>query len=182
MTLIARQVLADCRIALQLLEDEKDLQRWRIHWAAAVMLTRAVGHVLDKVDAARGDNALKTASDAAYKSWNDPSSAHAIFREFIEPERNNIVKEYAFNVHPLEEVEVLVDVRMQNMETGEIVGAPQVIPLGDNIYRPHLSEYREGDDCRDILTDALEWWDEQLDRVDRTAAALRTATAKKPRK
>lgn len=50
MPLVARQVLADCRLCLEMLEQEQDLARWRIHWAAAVALARAVGHVLDKVD------------------------------------------------------------------------------------------------------------------------------------
>lgn len=50
MTYKAREVLDDCRLALSLLEDETDVQRWRIQWAAAVALIGAVGHVLDKVD------------------------------------------------------------------------------------------------------------------------------------
>ena len=44
------EVLEDCRMALTLLEEERDYRRWRVHWAAAVALVRAVGHVLDKVD------------------------------------------------------------------------------------------------------------------------------------
>ena len=52
MTARARIVLEDCRLALQLLEEETDLRRWRLHWVAAVALVRAVGHVLEKVDGA----------------------------------------------------------------------------------------------------------------------------------
>ena len=48
MTQHARTVLDDCRLALQLLEEETDPQRWRIHWVAALALVRAVGHVLDR--------------------------------------------------------------------------------------------------------------------------------------
>jgi hypothetical protein len=31
MTNAAREVLKDCRIALTLLEEEKDYRRWRVH-------------------------------------------------------------------------------------------------------------------------------------------------------
>jgi hypothetical protein len=50
MTARARLVLEDCKLALQLLENETDLRRWRLHWVSAIALIRAVGHVLDKVD------------------------------------------------------------------------------------------------------------------------------------
>lgn len=63
----AQTVLDDCRVALQLLEEEKDLQRWRVHWVAALALVRAVGHVLDKVDGA--DPAIGAAAREAYKRW-----------------------------------------------------------------------------------------------------------------
>jgi hypothetical protein len=106
MTHKAREVLADCRLALQLLEEEQDLQRWRIHWAAAVALVRAVGHVLAKVD---GQNpAIRREADRLYKMWKGASAAHLIFREFIEKERNNLLKEYQVNIDPSDEIPVVV--------------------------------------------------------------------------
>ena len=50
MTAAARKVLADCEVALEMLEEEEDEQRWRVLWAGAMALLRAVGHVLQKVD------------------------------------------------------------------------------------------------------------------------------------
>jgi hypothetical protein len=84
MTAHASQVLADCRTALQLLEEEKDLQRWRIHWVAALALVRAVGHVLDKMD---GSDAA--AARAAYKNWKSQSrfyitNEHACFLKHLQ--------------------------------------------------------------------------------------------------
>lgn len=43
MTRAARTVLADCEIALELLEDQEDEGRWRVHWVGAIALIRAVG-------------------------------------------------------------------------------------------------------------------------------------------
>ena len=95
MTRAARQVLADCVIALEMLEAEQDLVRWRVHWAGALALLRAVGHVLHKVDGA--DPKVRRQIDIAYRRWKSQRTENAVFLEFIEQERNNILKEYRFN-------------------------------------------------------------------------------------
>src|SRR5438046_2816210 len=107
MTHKARRVLEDCQLALCLLEEEKDLARWRIHWAAAAALIRAVGHVLDKVDGT--DPVIKEVANGFYRRWKSQEPEHEIFREFIERERNNLLKEYRSDVHPLDNVAVAVD-------------------------------------------------------------------------
>lgn len=165
MTIKARMVLDDCRLALQLLEDEADLRRWRIHWVAAIALVRAVGHVLDKVDG--NSPAVRAASRAAYKRWTGGAPEHEIFREFIEKERNTILKEYDFNLHPEEKVEVVIPVALQRVSDGEMLKGGAVFPLDENIYRPILDGFREGDDARDVLTEAIEWWEAELDDIDR---------------
>ena len=106
-SLHAWNVLADCQLALTLLEEETDNQRWRVHWAAAVALVRAVGHVLDKVDG--NDASIKLAAGAAFRRWKGNDPAHAIFRELIERERNNLLKEYRSDVHPLAEVSLAIE-------------------------------------------------------------------------
>lgn len=168
MTYAARSVLEDCYVALRMLEEETDLQRWRVHWAAAAALTRAVGHVLDKVDGAR-DPRIKKAAAHAFRRWKGNDPQHEIFREFIELQRNNILKEYRFEDHPLEEVDVAVIYTLRNSITGETKETAEVIPIGDNIYRPILAGYSEGNDARDVLSEALEWWAIELDKIDRVA-------------
>jgi hypothetical protein len=42
----------------------------------------------------------------------------------------------------------------------------EIIPIGDNIYRPMLDGFREGDDARDVLSDAIAWWDSQLSAIE----------------
>lgn len=164
MTHQARQVLDDCRIALQLLEEEKNLQRWRIHWAAAVALIRAVGHVLDKVD---GDNPeIKRLSNAAFRKWNSDAPEHEIFRGFIKCERNNVLKEYKFNLHPGEEVEVAVISTLRPVKDGELMQVAGVFPIGENVYRPLMDGFREGDDARDVLSEAIDWWEAELTAIE----------------
>ena len=50
MTVAARRVLADCEVVLEMLDAEREEQRWRVLWVGALALLRAVGHVLRKVD------------------------------------------------------------------------------------------------------------------------------------
>jgi hypothetical protein len=164
MTYSAREVLADCHVALAMLEDETDLQRWRVLWAGAVALTRAVGHVLDKVDGTDPD--IKRAAGDAYRRWKGPSLQHEIFREFIDHERNNILKEYKFSHHPLHEVDMVLMQTLQYPETGQQVQLGDVVSIGDNIYRPLLDGPWEGNDARDVLSEALEWWDVELKEIE----------------
>lgn len=173
MTSKAREVLDDCRVALSLLEDETNVQRWRIHWAAAVALIRAVGHVLDKVD---GDDPLtKHVANAAFKRWKGPEPKHEIFREFIERERNNLLKEYRSDVHPLADVAVAVEFSAQPVGGGALVRWTHVAEIGENIYRPLVDGPWEGNDARDVLTEAIAWWDAELTSIDQEVASRRSA-------
>ncbi|MGY4177638.1 hypothetical protein ACVIHH_002929 [Bradyrhizobium sp. USDA 4518] len=168
MTTRARLVLDDCRLALQMLEDETELRRWRLHWVAAIALIRAVGHVLDKVDGK--DTSVKKAARAAYAEWTGTAQEHEIFREFIERERNTILKEYEFNLHPDEAVEVVVSVPLKRVSDGKVLQGGAIFPLDGNVYRPLLDGFREGDDARDVLSEAIDWWDRELSEIERMAS------------
>ena len=165
MTARARQVLGDCRVVLQLLEEETSLQRWRVHWVAALALIRAVGHVLNKVDGA--DPAMGRVARAAFQRWKSPEPDHQIFREFIEKERNNILKEYQFNTHPQEEIEFVLQRTLAPVGGGPPIADYQVATLGENIYRPLLDGFREGDDARDVYAEAIEWWERELSAIEK---------------
>jgi hypothetical protein len=52
MTAAARLVLDDCRGALADLKEGVQGAEWRRRWIVTVVLLRAVGHVLEKVDGA----------------------------------------------------------------------------------------------------------------------------------
>lgn len=147
-----------------MLEEETDFQRWRIHWAAAVALIRAVGHVLDKVDGA--DPVFKRAAKAAFVRWKGADPEHAIFRDFIERERNNLLKEYRSDVHPLGGITVAVELTAQPLGEGDQVRLGHVAEIGENIYRPMLDGPWEGDDARDVLNAVIDWWDKQLEVLD----------------
>lgn len=173
MNLKAREVLNDCRVALSLLEDETDIQRWRVHWAGAVALLRAVGHVLDKVDSE--DPLVKHAGSVAFKQWRSADPKHEIFREFIERERNNLLKEYRSDVHPLAEVTFALEFAAQPLGGSPAVRFAQIAEIGENIYRPLLSGPWAGDDARDVLSEAITWWDHQLAAIEQEVTGRRSS-------
>lgn len=160
----ARRVLADLQAVRDKLEDEAGSVEWRLYWITAVVLARAVGHVLAKVDAAAVPVVREVANEL-HREWKGPAAEHAIFRDFIEQERNSILKEYEFG---MSEGPVPVSVTLAHPETGEQVQSGALIE--ENVYRPMWSGPYEGEDGRTLLDEAIAWWGVQLDRVDGEAA------------
>ena len=155
MTMAARRVLQDCHVALDMLEEEEDGERWRVLWAGAMALLRAVGHVLRNVD---GENpVVGEAVDAAYRRWKHARSENAIFWEFVNEARNNILKEYRFDVVDSPEVPVLV---------GDPSAEPRLFTLDENLFRPVTDGLGEGEDARDVYRDAIAWWDTELSFIE----------------
>ena len=162
MTATARKVLADCEAVLGMLEEEENGYRRRVLWAGALALLRAVGHVLHKVDGA--DPLQRPLIDAAWDRWNTDKAANAVFWEFIEEERNNILKEYRFSVS--NSAEVGLGVVEINRETGHAVAVETPFALDANLYWRKETGFGLGDDARDVYQEALRWWDAELSRIE----------------
>jgi hypothetical protein len=150
MTTAARMVLADCRLSHALLEHETDSARFRIIWAGAVALTRSVGNVLRNIDGK--DQKLKNIADAEFIKWKTLPE-HKIFKKFIDYERNQILKEYRYNIY----------------DQDKIIGYHENIDdilLDDCLFVPVISGKWHGEDARDVLGEALAWWEAQLSTID----------------
>jgi hypothetical protein len=155
--LAARKPLEDAKWALERLEVTEDLQEFRVMWAATVALLRTVGHVLDKVDGA-SNSKLEVSIRSAWAEWKSDAEVHKIFWNFIEKERNTVLKEYEFNF----ELGTLQSVVINGED-----GVSQLIQeLPEWVYVPLSSEDYQGDDARDIAQEAIDWWEGQLDRIE----------------
>lgn len=76
-------------------DGDTELTEWRIAWVAGVSLLRAIGHVLVKVDSNKSPK--HAACVQCFWSYlKAERSSNYIFWEFIEKERNNILKTYSF--------------------------------------------------------------------------------------
>jgi hypothetical protein len=159
----ARIVLDDCRHALDLMEHETRPESFRVLWVAGIALARAVGHVLQKVDADQ-EAALGRAVAVAYDSWKTDRSSNLIFWEFIELERNQILKQYdiGFFAGPV-----------------DVVVGREYHTLDDNLFCPITEGVFAGEDCRDVLREAIEWWERKLDSIESAAGGIAADEARR---
>lgn len=144
----ARRVLRDCHAALNELRLAAEGTEWRLRWVAVITLLRVVGHVLKKVDGERSPY-LASAIDANWAKVTAPGGGNEIFHDFIERERNTILKEYDTSERLVAPV---------NAKSGPALG----ILVGTQIMKP-----------LDALRDAITWWERLLVRVETEAQALR---------
>lgn len=171
MTILAREVLSDCERLLEDLTPEMPASLWRPRWAALVALLRAVGHVLDKVDGARSPEARQAVGEAwgeLQHSKPDPK----IFWQFIEAERNNVLKAYAFSAGV--NITVRPGLGWFNVATGESGGVPGGPATLDYFMR---SGPFETQDPRQLCREAVRFWQEYLDAIDRRITNLHTGPA-----
>jgi hypothetical protein len=130
---------------------------------AAVALSRTVGHVLDKVDGERSPQ-LRAAVDAAFEELKAASPEPQIFWEFIKQERDNLLKVYEFGVQ--QNVTVRPGAPWFNLATGEsgsVGGGPTTY---EHLVRGGPFA---GQDPRDVVQQAIDWWKGYLADVDRRA-------------
>lgn len=167
MTIAARETLEDCRGAIDELVDGVQGRDWRRKWILAVVLLRAVGHVLNKVDGARSP-AYRTAIDKWWSGLNASKPAPSIFWHFIEKERNSILKEYQTAAGQGVTVQLTgIEIRINRQTGDQKVDQPNP-PIYH--YTFNSGPYK-GRDQREVLSEAIAWWEQQLDFVDHAANA-----------
>jgi len=149
-TLAAWSVVADCEVALEMLDDEETSAKWRVLWVGSVSLLRAIGHVLKNVD--RRHEPARSLIDNAFRAWKEQPSAHRIFWDFIKIERDKVLKEYEFCLDSRDSVPLIVD--------------DGVFLVRDNLFRPVASGYGNGEDARDVYGEALGWWKAELTNIE----------------
>lgn len=153
MELRAEVVLTDCRRTIENLEAERSPELFRIWLVAAFALVRAVGHVLHKIDG-EGSEEIRLAVKKFWDEWKKGEGEHRIFKDFIEHERNAILKTYEFNFDP--------DPRPIPFTDGKEVFQ---LENEDLFYVPADWGPYAGEDVRELLGQACDWWSRQLARV-----------------
>lgn len=150
----AEIVLKDCRYAHKMLESVIDEQRFRVYWAASLSLLRAVGHVLKKVDAETSPE-VREAVDQAWKRWGDDRDAHALFWEFIEAERNLVLKKY----------EIRLSLNGATVYVESDTGDAEAEDLSSEYYVPVKEGHFASEDAREVVADAIRWWTAELSLI-----------------
>ena len=90
---------------------------------------------------------------SAYAAWKADQHANAIFWDFIEEERNQILKKYEFGFlnGPI-----------------EVVTGGEHHTISEQLFCPIADGTFAGEDCRDILQQAIAWWENQLNSIEAT--------------
>ncbi len=146
----ARSVLRDCHRSARELLSSTCSTTWRLRWVTTIVLLRAVGHVLHKVDGKRS----RYLREAINLEWNRIKSVpehNLIFHSFIDNERNAIVKEYH-------------------------VGTRLIRPIKDDVPTDQNLSVLVGDRVlsqQQAISEAIRWWEKLLTEVEFQAAGLR---------
>jgi hypothetical protein len=115
---------------------------WRVYWFSGFVTLRAIGHVLHKVDAETNQRHRLVIS----QFWNKLKSdidGNWIFFDFIEKERNNILKEFSFGA------------TLPPAEDGSLLAYDGTHLDGAQLYR-----------------EAVYWWRAQLDHLEAQLTAV----------
>jgi hypothetical protein len=153
MALTAEAVLKDCEFALTCLESEDDRRKFKLFWMAALAGLRSVGHVLKNVDGAH-EPKLERAAASAFGRWKADREKHQIFWEFIEDERNALLKEARRGVLAI---------------PYDLLAGKEGHSVDFQIYAPMVDGPYGGEDCRDVLKLAINWWKRELKEIKRDA-------------
>ncbi len=153
----AQKVLGDCRVALDMLDEEEEEDRWRIIWAGAITLLRSVGHIL--LRESETNPGLKVRVGAVFREHHENKQAHRIYWNFIKAERDSLIKENVTQVHESSRV-VLVAEELHGhlLKTSEFL-------LEGNLFRPLQDGVWAGEDARDVYKEAIEWWEAQITKI-----------------
>lgn len=141
----------------------------RVIYVASVTLLRTVGHVLHKVDCDRHPE-IKQEVERKYRDWKRGLGKDRIFTDFIEKERNLILKEYAPSWRRENEVDLTWRVRAAQDNQSEMSSKLQAAMAKSLEQRPLKAVFMEtgpyaGYDFGELLEKAARWWGCQLTEI-----------------
>ncbi len=130
-------------------ESPGEFKHWRIYWLAGITALRAIGHVLQNVDAKNSSLHKQLNRDL----WNWLSRAQEpIFVEFIKGERDSLLKTYQTGVIPSRHT--VAGWQDRGLAYEEIVSR--------NGEFVSLNWTEEGDCALRLFWIALQWWEYRL--------------------
>ena len=166
----AEKVLQDCKHAIadyHIRLQEHDL---RIRWLSIVTLLRAVGNVLEKVDA-KLDPVLRDIIKRKFKKMDENKEEYSIYYEFIKKERDRFIKEYEHGIKrilkkkpslerlPKNVIKFSISSDVSNNEGGII------IQESDEIISCISTGKYKGLYEKDVAVMAYRWWETVINEI-----------------
>jgi|SRR5579872_6005049 len=110
---------------------DEEHPEWRLSWVAGIALLRTIGHVLAKGDVLTSPR-HSDEINRLWKEWKSDRKKASILWDFIEKERNNLLKTYTFGA--------------KLSKDGE----------------GYFVEFADGNDAFQLFRQAIYWWRYQL--------------------
>jgi len=158
---------------------------WVLTWAGTIALLRAVGQALVNDDAKR-DARLMNALGAWWAALEAAKPDPAIFWQFIERNRKLLLKEAELtleqSIRDFSTITLKGDLSARRgRQQPPLQPQQKSRPLGPawiNTYQM-TSGFFVGRDPRDLVGDAIEWWEKQLADIEAAAEGQRETAAKR---
>ena len=163
----SRELYIDCLKARDLLAKaiaDGKIDEAKIYWFACLAMLRAIGHVIYNVDSKNRTDDFRLELKKRYKRWKTEST----FCDFIEKERNNILKEYESSLTKTAREECFSLVT----ESGDRLVTESGNPLvGVSVISEIVKTKGAfvGTSPVDLVTQALKWWDTELSDLEKIA-------------
>jgi hypothetical protein len=164
-----REVLDWCRHAIRLLQEQPRGMDWVVKWAGTLALLRTVGEVLGNVDAQSSPTIRR-----ARQNWKEriKSETPDIYHEFIDGDVNRLLHQakvsagqsaMVFAPSAVAKATAFGEDRTPLKNAAPPVRAPT--------YTYHMNGGAfAGRDPRDVVKDAIDWWQRQIDVIEAKAA------------
>jgi len=158
----SREVYSDCcyaRDEFSLAIKSGDYKKAKVMWFSCLTLLRAIGHVLHKVDSKQYGKPFSDKLQDRFKSWKKDEE---IYKDFIEKERNQILKEYSSSIlvkqSTQQEVITTTDGEPITTSDGDLITAEITL---QSLVKAH--GHLAGETPLTVLNQAIDWWDKQLE-------------------
>lgn len=158
------QALEDAGDAIVEFKQAEDVHVRRRRWVTAITLLSTINDILLNFEIER-DEKIKIVEtqwfselQSDYKNRQSDTNYKSIYFDFIRQERNLTVHQYLFMFVDQD----LVVTNQDGLE--EEISAFEWMPMVDGKYA--------GDDCRDLLHEAYEWWECQLKYMEQEVSKL----------
>jgi hypothetical protein len=163
MSSAARVVLQDIKHAIAAHANNLQSEEFRVSWFAIVGLLRAIGHVLEKIDA-ENSPAMRRAIKAKWEELNSNRPHPLIFWGFIEAERNRFLKNYEYGIHRTLTARHDSGSLISIVDVGKSQGG--VLSSGAELQSRIADGPFEGQHEKHVAWQAYDWWVQYLDEVD----------------
>jgi hypothetical protein len=167
----AREVLDYCRYGLAELQKNPVGNEWILRWVGTLALLRTVDEVLKNVDAQSNPLLAKARSN-----WKNElkRSQPALYCEFILGDANKLLHQAEIRAGQSASVTIVgaaADARAAGEEKPPLPKASSPKPISSVSYQMNSGTF-VGRDPRDVVREAIEWWEDQVATLEQEAAKL----------